>query len=106
MQKQKPSKNTDQCQSSSSGSTRRDELNGILYPWVTLPSDVDWDSCPDEVWEKLLGQAEKISVISRFWFLKGIHRAITEMERKIDGRPLWQTRKELIEHLNSINAPH
>jgi hypothetical protein len=27
------------------------------------------------------------------------------MERKIDGRPMWPTRQELIDHLNSINAP-
>ena len=47
-----------------------------------------------------------MAAISRFWFLKGIHRAIAEMERKIDGKPFWPTRQELIDHLNSINAPN
>jgi hypothetical protein len=68
--------------------------------------DIDWDSCPDKVWDKLLEQAPRLTTISRFWYLKGLHRAITEMERMIDGKPLWPHRQELIDHLNSIHAPH
>lgn len=82
-----------------------EQLNKALGPWMSVRDDVDWDSCPDKVWDKLLTQAAQLSAISRFWFLKGIHRAVTEMERKIDDRPMWQTRQELIDHLNSINAP-
>ncbi len=81
-------------------------INEALAPWMTVRSDVDWDSCPDKLWDELLEQAPKLATISRFWFLKGIHRAITEMERKIDDKPLWPTRQDLIDHLNSINAPN
>lgn len=81
-------------------------LNDALAPWMVVRDDVDWDSCPDKIWDQLLSQAPKVAAISRFWFLKGIHRAIAEMERKIDGKPFWPTRQELIDHLNSINAPN
>lgn len=80
-------------------------LQEALGPWMNLREGIDWDTCPDKIWDQLLQQAPKVAAISRFWFLKGIHRAIAEMERKIDDRPMWQTRQELIDHLNSINAP-
>jgi len=80
-------------------------LQQALEPWMALREGIDWDSCPDKIWNQLLEQAPKVAAISRFWYLKGIHRAIAEMERKIDGQPMWQTRQELIDHLNSINAP-
>lgn len=81
-------------------------LNEALAPWGTVRDDIDWDSCPDLVWDQLLSQAPKIAAISRFWFLAGIQRATSEMERKINGQPMWQTRQELINHLRSINAPN
>lgn len=81
-------------------------LQEALSPWMIVRDDIDWNSCPDKIWDQLLDQAPKVAAISRFWFLKGLHRAIAEMEREIDGRPLWTTRQELINHLNSINAPN
>lgn len=80
-------------------------LNEALEPWGRVRDDIDWDSCPDKVWDQLLAQAPKVAAISRFWFLAGIKRAVSEMQRKIDGRPMWSTRQELIDHLNSINEP-
>lgn len=86
--------------------SKRDELQAVLSPWGTLRDDVDWTQCPEKIWEQLMEQAPKIAAISQYWFLKGIQRSIDEMERKVDGKPFWLTRQELIDHLKSINAPH
>lgn len=82
-----------------------DDLRAALGPWATLRDDLDWRECPDDVWQQLLVQAPKLAAISRYWFEKGLHRAIDEMERKIDGKPMWVTRDELIKHLRTIHAP-
>jgi len=81
-------------------------INEALAPWLTVHEDLDWDSCPDEIWDKLLDQAPKLATISKFWFVKGLQRAIAEMERTVDGRPLWPNRQSLIDHLKTIYAPH
>ncbi len=80
-------------------------MNEALSPWMTVRDDLDWDTCPDEIWDQLLHQAPKLAAISRFWFLRGLQRATEEMERTIDGKPFWPTRQELIDHLKSIHAP-
>lgn len=82
------------------------QITEALEPWVTLRDDLDWETCPDKIWDKLLDQAPKLATISKFWYLKGLQRAIAEMERTIDDKPLWPTRQDLIDHLKSIHAPH
>jgi hypothetical protein len=85
---------------------RKTELQSMLTPWATLVDDVDYETCPDQIWERLLDQAPKLATISKFWFIKGLQRAIDEMERTIDGRPLHPTRQDLINHLKTIHVPH
>jgi hypothetical protein len=84
---------------------RKSELQVMLEPWVQLSDDIDYDTCPDLIWAQLLDQAPKLAAISKCSFVKGIHRAIDELERTIDGRPMWATRQDLIDHLKTIHAP-
>lgn len=81
-------------------------ITEALSPWMAVRDDLDWDTCPEEIWEELQSQAPKLATLSQFWFVKGLERAITEMERTIDGKPFWPTRHDLIDHLKSIHAPH
>lgn len=86
---------------------RKDELQARLGPWATLEPTLDYDSCPDDVWQKYLAQADWLVANNRKWFEIGIARAINEMKAKTpEGKPRWGSREELIRHLQSIHAPN
>lgn len=84
------------------------EINARLMPWTSIPDDQEdfvAQMTPAQ-WQRLLGDAAKLTGLTRFWFRAGLHRAITEMQRTdADGRPLFRTRTELIEHLKTIDNP-
>jgi hypothetical protein len=88
--------------------SRLTTLNTRLRPWVTIePNREEFlNSLPANIWDKILKDSEKLGGLSRYWFLSGILRAITEMERKAaDGTPFYRSRQELIDHLKSIDRP-
>lgn len=84
------------------------ELNTRLRPWTELPPEREdyLMSLPPNVWQKLLKDTVTLTGLTSYWFRAGIHRAITEMERKAaDGTPLFRNRSELIQHLKTIDRP-
>lgn len=88
--------------------SRLRDFNAKLQPWAAVPPDREEAlmSVPDNIWDKLLRDAPKLTGLSKYWFQAGILRAITEMERTAaDGSPLFRTRQQLIEHLRTIDRP-
>lgn len=87
--------------------SRRSELEARLGPWVLLGTDVDLDVFTAKEWAHLLEQADRQAAENQKWFRIGIARAINEIKSKdADGAPLWPSREALIQHLQSIHAPH
>ena len=87
--------------------SRAAELQARLGPWATLNPSIDYDTCPDDVWQRYLEQADQLVANNRKWFKIGLARAANELKaKKADGKPKWATREELITFLLSINAPN
>ncbi len=86
---------------------RRDELQARLGPWAMVEPTLDYESCPDEVWEKYLAQAGWLAANNQKWFKIGIARAVNELKAKTaEGKPRWASREDLIRRLQSIHAPN
>lgn len=87
---------------------RLHQLRGRLHPWIQVDDEHEdtLQNLPAHIWQRLLKDTDKLTGITRYWFLAGILRAITEMQRTAaDGTPLYRTRTELIEHLKTIDRP-
>lgn len=86
--------------------SRRDELQARLGSTIKLLDGIDYDAHSEESWQRFLENADKLVAIQQAGFRAGLQRAIDEMNRTIDGKPMWTTRQQLIDHLQSIHAPH
>lgn len=87
---------------------RLSELNSRLHPWTQIPPDREdfLRTLPVNLWQKLLKDTVTLTGLTRYWFRAGLQRAITEMQRTdADGRPMFRTRVELIDHLKTIDNP-